>query len=49
VAIDHPVARALLVSTSFDFGAVTAADTTTDDFGAPPSLTVELDVNLGTA
>jgi hypothetical protein len=49
VAIDHPVARALLVSTSFDFGAVTASDTTTDDFGAPPSLTVELDVNLGTA
>ena len=49
VAIDHPVARALLVSTSFDFGPVTAAPVTADDFGTPPSLAVELNVNLGTA
>lgn len=49
VAIDHPVARALLVSTSFDFGPVTATAATADDFGTPPSLSVELNVNLGTA
>ena len=49
VAIDHPVARALLVSTSFDFGSIAAAAGTADDFGAPPSLAVELDLNLGAA
>ena len=37
VAIDHPVARALLVATSMDFGLVTAAAGTSDDFGTPPS------------
>ena len=47
VAIDHPVARALLVSTSMDFGSVTATAGTADDFGTPPSLVVELDVDLG--
>jgi hypothetical protein len=49
VAIDHPVARALLVSTSMDFGPVTATAGTVDDFGTPPSLFVELDVDLGNA
>ena len=49
VAIDHPAARALLVSTSMDFGLVTASVGTTDDFGSPPSLFVELDLDLGTA
>jgi hypothetical protein len=49
VAIDHPVARALLVNTSMDFGAVTAAVGTVDDFGTPPGLSVELDVTLGAA
>ena len=48
-AIDHPVARALLVATSMDFGLVTATAGTDDDFGTPPSLFVELDVDLGAA
>jgi hypothetical protein len=49
VAIDHPVARALLVSTSMDFGLVTESVAASDDFGTPPSLFVELDVDLGAA
>ena len=49
VAIDHPVARSLLVATSFDFGPVAASAGTVDDFGAPPGLSVELNVNLGAA
>ncbi len=49
IAIDHPVARALLVSTSFDFGSVTATAATADDFGTPTSLSIEFNVNLGTA
>ena len=49
VAIDHPAARALLVNTSMDFGPVTATAATADDFGTPPSLAVELDVDLGAA
>ncbi len=49
VAIDHPVARALLVSTSMDFGLVSETAGTDDDFGTPPSLFVELDVDLGNA
>ncbi len=49
LAIDHPAARALLVSTSMDFGPVTASVATADDYGTPPSLFVELDVDLGAA
>ncbi len=49
VAMDHPVARALLVSTSMDFGLVTETAATADDFGSPPSLVVELNVDLGNA
>jgi len=49
VAIDHPVARALLVNTSMDFGLVTGTVATADDFGIPPGLLVELDVDLGAA
>jgi hypothetical protein len=49
VAIDHPVARALLVSTSMDYGLVTGGSATSDDFGASPGLFVELDVDLGAA
>jgi Putative phage tail protein len=49
VAIDHPVVRTLLVSTSMDFGLVGESVGTADDFGTPPSLFVELDVNLGAA
>ncbi|MGA2893769.1 MAG: phage tail protein [Xanthobacteraceae bacterium] len=48
-ALDHPIARALLVSTSMDFGLVTEAAAADDDFGAPPALVVELDVDLGVA
>ena len=49
VAIDHPIARALLVNTSMDFGPVTGTIATADDFGIPPGLLVELDVDLGAA
>lgn len=49
VAIDHPVARALLVSTSMDFGPVNETAAMTDDYGTPPSLFVELDIDLGGA
>ena len=50
VALDHAVAEAILVgSGGVDFGLVTAAAATRDDFGAPPTLPVELDLNFGTA
>jgi len=50
VAIDHPIAQAIAVSGgAWDFGAVTGAVTATDDFGASPTLTVEFDLDLGTA
>jgi hypothetical protein len=49
VAIDHPVARAELVSTSMDFGLVSGTAALADDFGAPLGLVVELDVDLGAA
>jgi hypothetical protein len=49
VAVDHPVARTLLVSTSMDFGLVTATVAADDDFGTPLTLFVELDVDLGAA
>jgi hypothetical protein len=49
VAIDHPVARTLLVSTSMDFGLVTETVAANDDFGSPLTLFVELDVDLGAA
>jgi hypothetical protein len=49
VAIDHPVAEALLVNTSMDFGVVTASAAAADDFGASFSFFVELDLNLGLA
>jgi hypothetical protein len=49
VAIDHPIARALLVSTSMDFGLVTETAAAEDDFGTPLTLFVELDLDLGAA
>jgi len=49
VAIDHPIARSLLVSTSMDFGLVTEAVGGADDFGTPFTLTVELNLDLGAA
>jgi putative tail protein len=49
VAIDHPVARTLLVSTSMDFGLVAETVAADDDFGTPLTLFVELDVDLGAA
>ncbi len=50
VAVDHPVAEAILVSGgSWDFGRVTGTVGTDDDFGASLTLWVELDLDLGTA
>ena len=49
IAIDHPIARALLVSTSMDFGLVTETVAGNDDYGGSPGLTIELDVDLGAA
>jgi hypothetical protein len=49
VAIDHPIGESILVNASMDFGAVTAATATADDFGASFSLFVELDLDLGLA
>ena len=44
VAIDHPVAEAIAVSGgAWDFGAVTGAVASADDFGASFTLPVELD------
>jgi len=45
VALDHPVASALLVSTSMDFGQITGSVATSDDFGTP-ALAVDIDVDL---
>jgi len=50
VAIDHPVAEAILVSGgAWDFGTVTGSVGNEDDFGAALALTVELDLDFGTA
>jgi len=50
VAIDHPVAEAILVSGgAWDFGSVTQSAGNQDDFGAPPTLAVELALDFGTA
>jgi Putative phage tail protein len=50
VAIDHPVAQAILVSGgTWDFGLVTGTVATEDDFGTPFMLAVEYDVDFGTA
>ena len=48
-AAEHPVAEAMLVGSSLDFGLTTGTVSTMDDFGAPPSLPVALDVDLATA
>ena len=48
-AAEHPVAEAMLVGSSLDFGLTTGTVSTIDDFGAPPSLLVALDVDLATA
>ena len=48
-AAEHPVAEAMLVGSSLDFGLTTGAVSTMDDFGAPPSLPVAWDVDLATA
>ena len=50
VAIDHPVAEAIAVSGgAWDFGAVTGAVVSADDFGASFTLPIELDLDFGTA
>ena len=49
VAIDHPAARALLVGDVLGFRPVSGGVATIDDYGTPPSLIVELDVDLGAA
>ncbi len=50
VAVDHAVAEAILVSSgAWDFGLITETAALTDDFGAPPTLPVELDLDFGTA
>ncbi|MFZ0730302.1 MAG: phage tail protein [Methylovirgula sp.] len=50
VAVDHPVAEAILVSSgTWDFGIVTETVGSDDDFGASPILPVELDLDFGTA
>ena len=48
-AIDHPAARSWMTSTPMDMGSVTTAPGVEDDFGAPLTLAVELDVDLGAA
>ena len=48
-AAEHPVAEAMLVGSSLDFGLTTGTVSTMDDFGAPPSLPVAWDVDLATA
>jgi hypothetical protein len=48
-ASDHPVAEALLVATSMDFGLVTGTVATEDDYGNGFTLAVEIDVDLGAA
>jgi hypothetical protein len=48
-AIDHPVARSWMTATPMDMGSVTTAAGVEDDFGAPFTLAVELDVDLGAA
>jgi len=50
VAIDHPVAEAIAVSGgAWDFGAVTGAVANADDFGASFTLSIELELDFGTA
>jgi len=49
VAINHPVASALLAVTNMDFGLTTQTVGAADDFGVPLTLAVEFDVDLGAA
>jgi hypothetical protein len=49
IAVDHPVARAMQVGASMDFGLVTQSVGMQDDFGVPFTLPVELNVDLGAA
>jgi hypothetical protein len=48
-AIDHPIARAILVSSGIDLGQVTSTVGVEDDFGTPFTLPIELDIDLGAA
>jgi hypothetical protein len=48
-AFDHPAAEEMLVGTSLDFGLVTTSRGVEDNFGAPLTLAVEFDVDLGAA
>ncbi len=48
-AVDHPVARAWMTGAPMDMGSVTGTVGPEDDFGTPFTLTIELDVDLGTA
>ena len=49
VAIDHPAAEALLVSSSMDFGLTTELVGMEDDFGTPFTLPVEFELDMGQA
>ena len=49
VAIDHPAAEALLVSSSMDFGLTTESVGMEDDFGTPFTLPVEFELDMGQA
>ena len=50
VAVDHPVAEAILVSGgSRDFGSVATVAGSMDDFGKPFTLAVEYDIDFGAA
>jgi hypothetical protein len=46
---DHPVASAWMTGSPMDLGSVVSAAASNDDYGSPPTLFVELDVDLGTA
>ncbi len=48
-AVDHPVARAMMVSVAMDFGLVTQVAGVGDDFGGSPALAVEVTLDLGAA
>ncbi len=49
VAVEHPVARAMLVGSPMDFGLITSASGVDDDFGDPFALSVAVDADLGAA
>ncbi len=48
-AIDHPVASAWMTGAPMDMGSFTGTVGPEDDFGTPFTLTVDVDVDLGTA